>query len=102
MLHVIATVTAIPGKRDALLAAFHEVVPQVRAESGCLEYEVAIDVPTEIEVQEPVSDDRITVVEKWQDLAALQAHLSVSHMMEFRRRVLPWVQSVSLRVLEPR
>ena len=35
MIHVIATIDIVDGKRDDYLAAFHELVPLVLAEEGC-------------------------------------------------------------------
>ena len=48
MIHVIATIEIAPGMRDDFLAAFAELVPDVRAEQGCIEYGPAIDLATSI------------------------------------------------------
>ena len=45
--------------------------------------------------------DVVTVVEKWQSLDHLTAHLAAPHMMEYRVRVKDYVTRVSLQVLEP-
>ena len=37
MIHVIAVITAKPGKRAQILEAFRANVPNVRAENGCIE-----------------------------------------------------------------
>ena len=42
MIHVIAVITAQPGKRDAILEAFRANVPAVHAEAGCIEYGAAV------------------------------------------------------------
>jgi quinol monooxygenase YgiN len=34
MIHVIATIEIAAGRRDDFLAAFNEIVPEVRAEKG--------------------------------------------------------------------
>jgi quinol monooxygenase YgiN len=101
MLHVIATVEVAAGKRAEFLTHFGWVVPQVRAEDGCVEYGAAVDVPTPIAVQVPPRPDVVVVVEKWASLAALQAHLAAPHMAEYRQRVAGLVTAVSLQVLEP-
>jgi quinol monooxygenase YgiN len=36
--HVIAVITAKPGRRAELLQAFQANVPNVHAEKGCIEY----------------------------------------------------------------
>jgi len=51
MIHVIAVITAKPGKRAEILAAFRANVPAVRAEKGCIEYGAAIDADNALPVQ---------------------------------------------------
>lgn len=101
MIHVIATVELAAGKREAFLAEFHRVVPLVRAEAGCLEYGPTIDLPTDIPAQVPPRDNVVTVVEKWEGLDALRAHLAAPHMQEYRGRVKDCVVRVQLQVLQP-
>ena len=36
MIHVLAMITAKPGKRDAILEAFRANMPAVHAEKGCI------------------------------------------------------------------
>ena len=43
MIHVVAVITAEPGKREEVLAAFRANVPAVRAEKGCIEYGAALE-----------------------------------------------------------
>ena len=43
MIHVVAVITAKPGKRSEVLAAFNANVPAVRAEKGCIEHGAAVD-----------------------------------------------------------
>ena len=101
MIHVIATIKVAPGKRAAFLAEFRRIVPLVRAEAGCLEYGPAIDVASGISVQDPVREDVVIAVEKWESLEALRAHLSAAHMLEYRGRVRDFVTGVQLQVLQP-
>jgi quinol monooxygenase YgiN len=101
MIHVIATVEVVGGKRDEFLAEFRRVVPAVRAEAGCLEYGPAVDLPTEIPAQIPPRDNVVVIVEKWESLEALRAHLQAPHMQEYRARVKGLVSRVQLQVLQP-
>jgi quinol monooxygenase YgiN len=101
MIHVLATIETAPGRRDDFLAAFAEVVPDVRAEVGCVEYGPAIDVATSIGDQAAPRDDVITVIEKWVSVDALTKHLEAPHMQRYRRTVKDIVTGVSIRVLEP-
>lgn len=100
MIHVLATIHVGPGKRDAFLAEFHELVPTVLAEDGCVEYGPAIDAVTELDAQ--VTDENtVTVIEKWESLEALQAHLAAPHMVAFRETVKELVTGTELKILQP-
>lgn len=101
MIHVIATIRLVPGRREEFLKEFRLVTEHVRAEAGCIEYGATADEPTGLAVQELVGEDVIVVVEKWESVAALQAHVAAPHMAEYRVRVQDYVRGVSLRVLRP-
>jgi quinol monooxygenase YgiN len=101
VIHVIATIELAAGKREAFLAEFHRVVPLVRAEAGCLDYGPTIDLPTDIPAQVAPRDNVVTVVERWESLDALRAHVAAPHMQEYRGRVKDYVVRVQLQVLQP-
>jgi quinol monooxygenase YgiN len=101
MIHVIATIELNPGTREQYLAVFHKLMPLVLAEKGCIEYGPAADLASGLAVQPPVRENVITVVEKWEDLPALQAHLKIAHMADYRTNVKDYVKSVVLHVLQP-
>ena len=101
MIHVIATIETAPGRRDDFLAAFAELVPDVRAEAGCLEYGPAVDLATSIADQPAARENVVTVIEKWEGVEALRRHLEAAHMARYRRAVKDMVLGVSIRVLEP-
>ena len=84
MIHVIAAITIAPGKRDDFIRAFKELTPKVHAEDGCIEYGATIDAETPISAQIPARSDVVVVVEKWESVPALEAHLAAPHMDEFR------------------
>ena len=101
MIHVIATITTKPGKREAFLAEFHRIMPAVHAETGCIEYGPTIDVDSGVSVQGPLRSDVAVIIEKWESLAALKAHMQAPHMVEYRVRVKDLVEGVTLQILEP-
>lgn len=101
MIHVIATIEVAPGKRDAFLAEFHRLMPRVHAEAGCLEYGPTVDAPANLAVPTPMRDNVVVIVEKWESLDALRAHLGADHMKEYRARVQEFVVRVQLQVLQP-
>jgi quinol monooxygenase YgiN len=101
MIHVIATITVKPGKRDAFLAEFHRIMPAVHAEPGCIEYGPSVDVASGSPMQSPLRENVAVIVEKWESLDALKAHSQAPHMAEYRVRVKDLVESVQLQVLTP-
>lgn len=101
MIHVIATIEVRPGRRDAFLGEFRNLVPLVLAEEGCIEYGPAVDVASGLTAQPAVRDDVATVVEKWESLDHLKAHLSAPHMIDYRGRVKDLVVTTTLAVLAP-
>jgi len=101
VVHVIATIELRPGTREAYLAEFRRLVPKVKAEAGCLDYGPNLDARTDIAAQVPFRDNAVTIVEKWEGLDALKAHLAQPHMAEYRRNVKDYVAKVTLQILEP-
>ncbi|TWT87347.1 putative quinol monooxygenase YgiN [Pseudobythopirellula maris] len=101
MIHVIATLSTAPGRRQEVLDAFAELTPKVHAEKGCIEYGAAVDEPTGHPAQRLVGDDRFMVVEKWESPEALEAHHSAPHMVAFRDSVGDALTGVELLVLSP-
>lgn len=101
MIHVVATIQLHPGKRAEFLEHFRALVPQVRAEDGCLEYGPTIDASGEPPASSSPRADAVVVIEQWRDLDALRAHLQADHMAAYRERVSDLVASVELQVLQP-
>ena len=65
IIHLVATLVAKPGQEAALRAALTGILAEVRAEAGCLRYDLHRD-----------RDDpaRFVMLEAWADAAALEAH----------------------------
>ena len=101
MIVVLATIELHPGKRPDFLAEFRQIIPKVRAETGCLEYFPAIDTVSGLPVQGPAREDVVVVIEKWETVSALETHLVAPHMMEYRPKVKEFVKRVSLQILSP-
>jgi len=101
MIYVIAEIELVDGSREQFVTHFQANVPNVLAEAGCLEYAPMIDLKTELAGQPPVRVNCVTVVEKWESLEALQAHLVAPHMLKYREKVKGMVAKATLRVLQP-
>jgi len=87
MIHVVAIITTAPGKRAEVLEAFADIVPTVHAEDGCIEYQPVVDDTSAAGIETAVGDDTFFVIEKWETLAALQAHSAAPHMQDYGKRV---------------
>ena len=101
MIHVIATVEVAEGKRQAFLAEFRKVIPSVHAEKGCIEYGPAVDIPAGLPVGTPLRGNVVVIVEKWESLDDLRAHLAAPHMKVYRAAVKDIVKGMQVQVLEP-
>lgn len=98
MIHVIAIITAHPGKRIQLLEMFQAVVPVVREEEGCIEYGVAVDVPN---ADPAFGADTYVVVEKWENMDTLKAHSVAPHMKSFGAAAKDLIAKRAVHVLQP-
>jgi quinol monooxygenase YgiN len=99
--HVLAVITAKPGRRAELLQAFQANVPNVHAEEGCIEYVATVDAEDAGDVQTRFGEDSFVVVEKWASLAALEAHAASPHMAAYAARTKDLIASRSIHVLSP-
>ena len=101
MIHVIATIDIKPGTREIFLEAVRALVPDVRAEEGCIAYGPAVDVRADVRRQMPFRENTVTIVERWESLDALKAHLTAPHMAVYREKVKDCVVDAKLQILEP-
>ena len=101
MIHVVAVITAKPGKRDEILRHFRANVPAVRAEKGCIEYGAAIDAANALPFQTKWGDDSFLVIEKWESMDALKAHAAAPHMAAYAAKTRDLIASRVIHVLSP-
>ena len=83
--HVIAIITAKPGKRKEVLANFNANVSAVHAEDGCIEYGAVIDCEG-VGFAKAFGPDTFLVVEKWASLDHLKAHAITPHMKAYSEK----------------
>ena len=99
MINVIATINLKPGTRDEFLKVFNANVPAVLAEEGCIAYVPTVDAGTKLEAQSK-DENAVVVIERWETLDALYAHLEAPHMVEFRKNAGDMIVGMELKVLE--
>lgn len=83
------------------LKALGRTIELVRRESGCIRYEPMTDLDTDIPTQVEFRLGTITLLEEWESLEALSAHIAEPHMQRFRSEVRSYIKSVSHQVLQP-
>ena len=98
MINVIASIHIKEGRLSEFIEIFKSNIPKVLEEKGCTAYVPTIDVPTGLPPQE-LNDNVVTIIEKWDSLEDLQAHLSAPHMLAYKENVKNLVDKVSLKVL---
>ncbi len=101
MISVLATIEVADGRREDFLRIFRALVPNVVAEKGCVEYGPWAEIETSIAGQEPPKEDVVTVIEKWESIEALEAHLMAPHMLAFRKAIEDMRVGITLQILEP-
>src|SRR3954468_9130060 len=101
MIHVIAVITAKPGKRDEILRHFRANVPAVRAENGCIEYGAAVDAENALAFQTKWGPETFLVIEKWESMDALKAHAAAPHMAAYGAKTKELVASRVIHILSP-
>ncbi len=99
MINVIASIKVKPDRKREFIEAFKEIVPAVLREDGCVEYFPAVDVDAGLAPQ-ALDENVVTIIEKWESLDTLRAHLQAPHMNAYRQKTGDWVEGVSLKVLQ--
>jgi quinol monooxygenase YgiN len=98
MINVIASIHIKEGRLSEFVEIFKSNIPNVLEEKGCIEYVPTVDFPTGLPPQE-LNENVVTVMEKWDSLEDLQAHLSAPHMLAYKDKVKGIVEKLSLKVL---
>ena len=99
MIHIVAVITAHPGKRDELLEAFCQVLPLVHKEKGCVEYQPLTDAEGVSKSAALLGKDVYMVIEKWDSIDDVRAHASSSHMADFQQKTGHLVADRKVHVL---
>ncbi|MBV8838176.1 MAG: antibiotic biosynthesis monooxygenase [Alphaproteobacteria bacterium] len=99
MIHVLAIITAKPGRRAEVLQHFAANRPTVLAEAGCIEYGAATDI--ENMGTAAFGPDTFVVIEKWDSVDHLKAHAAAPHMKEYGAKTKDLLASRVIHVLNP-
>ena len=99
MIHVLAIITAKPGKRADVLTAFRANMPAVHAEKGCIEYGPAVDAEGFGKFATAFGADTFVVIEKWATADDLKAHAAAPHMATYAAKVKDLLATRVIHVL---
>lgn len=99
MINVIASIQTKKGQLSEFIKIFKSNIPKVLEEKGCIEYVPTIDVPTGLPPQE-LNPNVVTIIEKWDSVDDLMAHLSAPHMLEYKKKTKNLVDKMYVKVLK--
>lgn len=77
MVVVMAKLSVKPDKKAELLALARDVIAATRKEPGCISYSL---------MEDPYDAGTCLFVEEWTDKKALEAHLTMAHLAEWRAK----------------
>ncbi|KAB1141243.1 antibiotic biosynthesis monooxygenase [Streptomyces luteolifulvus] len=72
-IQLVILITTLPGRGREQIAAYERLAPIVRAEPGCLQYDLH---------QVSGEPDRFVLIERWSSKETLAAHDATPHMIE--------------------
>ncbi|OTG60764.1 antibiotic biosynthesis monooxygenase [Acinetobacter sp. ANC 3903] len=101
MLTIIADIQLRPGTehREKVLNAFRKITPVVLQEEGCHGYQLLIDHESDVHYQTKIPDS-ITMLEHWESVEHLNAHLQTPHMQAYQQQVKDDVLNVKIRIMQ--
>ena len=82
------------------IAQTKTILDTVRREDGCIEYRLLGDCETDWEKPQRFGERTLWMLEKWESIEALKAHLATPHMKAFGPKVRPMRSASTFHVLE--
>ena len=98
MIKLVVTMQIKPGKMPAFIELFNRLQPSVLAEEGCREYHLFREIEGGTDTPDP---DSVVLLEQWDSIEHLQAHLATELMRDFKREAAELRASVNLKIVSP-
>lgn len=92
MIYLIATLEIKPGSLPQIMEAVMPCIEATRREAGCISYDL---------VQSLTDENTLMFVERWTDMAALDAHFEEPHLIAWRDAGAPFFVSRKIEIIEP-
>lgn len=90
MIHVIATITIKPEKREQTLAAARTAIAATQQEKGCVGYDLHESVTT---------PGTYVFVERWENRDCLTAHMNAEHFKVWRKAGAEGIASRKIEII---
>jgi quinol monooxygenase YgiN len=97
MIYVVVMVRVKEGKARQFIDLFKSIMPTVHKEKGCIEYKPAIDAPGA--PPDATDSNTVVILERWESMEHLQAHMSTPHMAEFFEKQKDLVEDSKIKLL---
>ncbi len=101
MIYVLATSELNEGFKEKFIEVLKGNVPNVVAENGCIMYVPCVDFNSGLSAQKEVRKNVVTILEGWESMDHLMAHLQSPHMADFRTKVAGMRKASTLNVVTP-
>ena len=97
---VLAIFTTTDGNLDVVIEHLRAIENVVRAENGCIGYEIAVDLDNASPTQAPLGAETFVVIEKWASLSDLKAHAASAHMARFSSATSDMITNKTVHILK--
>ena len=91
MIYLIATLTIEPGSLPKFIGAAKTCIEATRQEPGCISYDLT---------QSLTDENTVYFVERWENQAAIDAHLVAPHFKVWREAGSPYFTSRKIEIID--
>ena len=99
MVHVVVMVRVKEGKAREFINLFKSVAGKVSQEKGCIQYITAVDAIGA--PPDTVDQNVVTVLERWESVEDITAHMGTPHMKDFFEKRRNWLRVfLGMKVLQ--
>lgn len=86
---VLANIEPKEGCQDSIIEVSRELIDESLLEEGNIDYQLL----------QPIDNDTLTFVEKWESLDALKRHMASPHFLNFSEESGEFVKNMNIQVI---